>query len=313
MSDLPSEGTLDKPVRLDPFQRLVEVHWVTGGLVTLEVEVLRVSGFFLQVLQPPDISILTSNLTSIAPADYRENPDWYVNKIGEQFVIEEHIVTEDQIENIWVWDAFLINALGDDTGVAAANTNYGTFKLHFEGMQVAYDTQHFGRPLLGDYITYTHPNGHQVTFARGATPLSSAYLQWQAPPDSGGALYSGVVIRTNDTHAIPPVVDLSETESWYWYHTRTQPGQETQRIRQAYLAYFKSDRTISVQLSNFGNVLVANTVKYTLRGYPDGTSFTVSEGHIAPNPPMDPRWERTATIPAASDVTLVFTASGAAP
>lgn len=313
MSDLPGMGSAGNPVRLDPFQRIIEVGWAGGGVVTVELEATFVTGFFMHVLQPEDIFIGTKNLTAIAPADYRDDPDWYVNKIGQPFIIEEHIVTEDELDDIWIWDAFLINALGDDTGVDAGNALYGTFDFHFTGQQIAYDTEHFGRPLLGDYVTHTHPNGHQVTYAKGATPLGTAFIMWQAPPSSGGTLYTGVVIRTSDPNGVPPVQDLSGTESWYWYHTRTQPGQETSRYRQAYLAYFKSDRTISVEYSNFGNVLQANTVKITLKGYPDGTSFTVHEGHITPDPPMDPTWQATETIQAATDVTRVFSASGVTP
>jgi hypothetical protein len=298
----------------EPFywHRIVNVGWRVGGLVAIEVEFLQgVSGFFLQVTQPIDIIVLTSGLTSIVPADYRDDPQWYANRVSEPFVIEEHVVIEDPIDNIWVWDRFLINALGDDSNLAASISLFGPFDLHYEGMQVAYDTSHFGRPLLGDYVQYTHPNGHTVTFARGATPLSEAFIQWQAPPESGGSLYTGIVIRSSDPNGIPPIVDLSNTESWYWYHIASTEGDDVIRVRQAFLVYFADDRTQQVSLSNFANVLAANTVKYTMRGYPVGTSFTSSEGHIMPDPTtIVPTWEKTATIPAETDVTIVFNASG---
>ncbi len=297
----------------EPFywHRIVNVGWGGGGVVALEVEYLQgVSGFFLEVLLPESIFVLTSNLTSVAPADYKDNPDWFAARFFEQFVIEEHIVTEDDIDDIWIWDAFLINELGDDSGVAEANALYGSFKLHFAGMQVAYDTAHFGRPLLGDYVEYTHPNGHVVTYAHGATPLSEAYIQWQAPAESGGALYTGIAIRTSDANGVPPIVNLSGTESWYWYHLGSSAGSEVNRVRQAFLVYFANDRTLSAALHNFANVLAANTVKYTMRGYPAGTSFTISEGHITPTPTIAPTWEATETLPAEVEVTKVFNASG---
>lgn len=297
----------------EPFfwHRIVNVGWGGGGVVAIEVEYLQgVSGFFLEVLLPESIFVITSNLTSVAPADYKDNSDWFAARFFEQFVIEENVVTEDPIDDIWIWDRFLINPLGDESNLAASIALFGPFKLHYAGMQVAYDTTHFGRPLLGDYVTYTHPNGHTVTFARGATPLSQAFIQWQAPPESGGTLYNGIVIRQSDPHGVPPVVDLSNTESWYWYHTASSAEHTVNRVRQSFLVYFANDRTISAALHNFANVLAANTVKYTMRGYPAGTSFTISEGHITPTPMITPTWEATETLPAEVDATRVFNASG---
>ena len=309
-----SYGSVARPVSLDYFQRIIEVGWPRGGLVVLEVEILQgVSGFFFEVLSPDDVFVGSRFLTTITPTDYRDDENWFAERVGEPFVIEEHIVTQDEINDIWIWDAFLINELGDDTGVEEGVRQFGQFDLHFEGMQVAHDTQHFGRPLLGDYVEYVHPNGHRVTYAHGATPLSQAYIQWQAPASSGGTLYTGVVIRPSDPNGVPPVQDLSNTESWYWYHLGSSPGAEVNRVRQSYLINFASERTISAAINNFANVLPDNTVKYTLRGYPDGTSFTVADGRITPDPPETAAtWEETGTVPSSFDgIIKRFGATGA--
>lgn len=306
-----SYGSVDRPVSLDPFQVIREVHWGGGGVVIVEAEFLQGVQFFaVNVLAPEDITVLSFGGNEVVATDYQNDTNWYANRIGDYFVINEHILWEDELTDIWIWDAFLINALGDDTGVDDAVRIYGDFDLHFEGMQVAYDTEHFGRPLLGDYITHTHPSGHKVTYANGATPLGLAYIQWQAPPESGGTLYSGIAIRPSDPRGVPPLQDLSGTESWYWYHLGHAPQAEVVKVRQSWLVYFKADRTGVAELFN-GAITLPETCAYSIKGYPDGTGFDIHEAHATAKNGVLPTWQVSGTIPATFDGQVKkFTSAG---
>lgn len=313
MSDLPVMGSLARPVRLDIFQRIIEVHWSVGGVVVVEIEYVPGQAA-VSVLAPENVFISTSGLAEITPADYKDNPDWYANRVGEAAVIKEGIILQDEISDIWVWDAFLINEVGDDDGVAAATAAYGPVDLHYVGAQVAHDTQTFMRPVLGDWVQHTHPNGHSVTYAHGATPLTEAYLAWQQPEDAGGNLYNNVVVRPNDPNGVGTVESLATSESWYWYHLGSVPGSEASKVRQAWLIYFASDRTQSAELRTIPSGL-SEDVSYSIRGYPTGTSFDVADGHITPQPGPDdiiisPRWEILATVPAAVEEVKTFSATG---
>lgn len=301
----------------EPFfwHRIVNVGWA-GGVVVVEAEyLLGVTFISVDVISPPDIVTSTdSGLTEILASDYQNDVAWYAKKVGQFETIQVGVVLEDDITDIWIWDAFLINGLGDDSGVAEGDALYGPFKLHYAGMQVAHDTAHFGRPLLGDYVEYTHPNGHVVTYANGATPLSEAYIQWQAPPESGGTLYTGVVIRTNDPNGIPPAQDLSGTESWYWYHLGSAAGSNTDKIRQSWLVYFKNDRALQAALFLAGAVPVTlpdGIVNYNIRGYPDGTEFDISAGHIVPKSLGTlAKWEASGSVPLGETALITFGPSG---
>lgn len=296
-------GSVAKPVSLDHFQRIVGVGWAAGdGVVVVEAEFLQgVQFVFVNVLSPPNIFVGTISGTEILFADYRDNPNWYAMKVGEQFVIQENIKWEDELNDIWVWDALLVNTLGDNTGVEEGNNLYGQFKLHFEGMQVAYDTEHFGRPLLGDYIIYTHPNGHKVTYANGATPLGLAYLGWHSP--FGGGDTTGIVIRTSDPNGFLGPENLSNTESWYWYHLRHAPGSEVNKIRQSWLIYFNKDRTHSAELYQAA-IAFPEITYYNIRGYPVGTDFNIHEGYITPKDGRPALWEILESVPAGYDGTI---------
>lgn len=322
-------GSRDKPVSLDHFQRIVEVGWAGGGMVVIEVEILQgVSGFAVNILAPstgdefigtePDHPIITPELYR------REDNPWYIQRVGQPEVIEENIITQDEINDIWIWDGWYVGTLPSSSGdpdrereaneaaVAQGNLLWGPFKLHFEGMQVAYDVLTFMRPMLGDFVEYTHPNGHKVTYAHGATPLGTGYVAWRRPAEIGGEEYFGIVVRPGTPGGFPePPQSFATTESWYWYHLGSSPGADVNRIRQSYLAFFRSDRTISAELRNFGNVLLDNTVKYTLKGYPDGTSFVTSQGRCEPEPAIPPLWETTGTVPSLFDGQIIrFGAKG---
>lgn len=320
-----TEGSRDRPLNVNDhlFGPIIEeVHWVSGGIVVVELEFLQgISGLVVSVVNPENTFIPTdSRFTEIFPEDYRDDENWYAKKVGPVGLVQEGIITQDEINDIWIWDQYLIRGATDDPDSTARaledlNNRFGQFKLHYEGMQVAWDTEHFGRPLLGDYITYTHPNGHKVTYAHGATPLSIGYIAWRSPVGNGE--YNGVVIRPNDPNGFPePPQNFSNTNSWYWYHLGTAPAAKVDKVRQAYLIYFKSDRTITAEIFNaFVNTL-PEPQSYKLRGYPDGTAFDVSEGHINPKPGPDdvvipPLWEVSESTPGTIEGRLkLFNAQG---
>lgn len=324
----PIYGSVARPVSLDPFQRIVEVGWAGGGLVTIEAEFLQgVSGFIINILNPEGNNVGTmQGLSTVTPADYRdEEMNWLINRVGEPHVIQADIVTQDEINDIWFWDGFYIGALPssisdpvlsqrqreiNEEAVEDGNRMFGPFKLHFEGMQVAYDVQTYKRPVLGDIVLYTHPNGHQVNYSHGATPLGIAYSAWKRPIDIGGEEFFGLVIRTSDPGGFPnPPADLSNTESWYWYQLRSSPGATVDKVRQSYLAYFKSGHLVSAEIRNEPQVM-PDTIKVTLKGYPDGTTFTISEGKINPDPTQAPKWQYSESFPSSMAMNKRFAAGG---
>lgn len=299
----------------EPFfwHRIVGVGWASGGVVVLEVEYLQgVTFVSVNVNIPPDIFVGTnSSYTEILASDYHNDSDWYAQKVGAFEVIQEDVVLEDDINDIWIWDGFVINPVGDTTGVSGGITSFGPVDLHFVGMQVAYDTATFNRPLLGDYVTHTHPNGHQITYAHGATPIPEGYITWTQP--GSGTVYNGVVVRTSDPHG-SNLTDFADTESWYWYHLGSHAGSKTDKIRQAWLVVFANDRTIEAELNLAAPVpgtLPDGIVKYDIRGYPDGTEFDISEGHITPKPPgTTPKWQTSGSFPLGETGLIKFNASG---
>lgn len=300
----------------EPFfwHRIVNVGWASGGVVVLEVEFLQgVTAIAVNVLSPSDI-FTSSNpgFTEILKSDYQNDENWYAKAVGDFETIQTGIILQDEITDIWVWDAFLINPLGDDTGVAEGNATFGPFDLHFAGMQVAHDTAVFNRPELGDWVEHTHPNGTSVIYRQGATPLAEAFISWQQP--GTGTIFNGVVIRPDDPNGVPPVEDLSGTESWYWYHTTTSEGSDTDKIRRSWLVYFATNRTIRAELrlaAAIPSTLPDGIVNYNIRGYPDGTEFDIADGHITPKPPgVAASWETTGTFPVGAEGVVVFNASG---
>lgn len=315
MSDRPPYGSESNPVRLGPYKRIVEVGWNVGGIVIVEVEyIIGLDRPKVNVLAPEeydDHGINTSDLDTITPEDYE---DWFVvHTVGSvsstegDFIVEPDIVWQDELNDIWIWDAFLINALGDDTGVEAGNISYGPFKLHYEGMQVRHDVKTFQRPVLGDYIEHTHPNGNKVVYAHGATPLSRAFSSWKSP--SGVDWPSGYVIDPSDPGGYPePPQDLSNTESWYWYHLGHAGGQTVNRVRSSWLVHFDAEHVESAELVQDGFQSV-RPVSYTLTGYPLGTTFEVKDSRVTakPNPdgtPVMPTFQVSESVPGTQFGTL---------
>lgn len=305
MSDPPPYGSEANPVRLDHFKRIVEVGWSSGGLAVVEVEyIIGLDRPEVNVLSPEeydDHGVNSSSLSVITPEDYE---DWYVvrtagsdlEETGGHFTVEDNIIWEDELHDIWVWDAFLVNTIGDDTGVEEGNALHGPYKLHYEGMQVRHDVKTFGRPQLGDFVEHTHPSGHKVTYAHGATPLSRAFSSWLAP--WGTDWPGGYVIDPSEPGGYPsPPQDLSNSESWYWYHLRSAGGQTVTRVRTSWLVHFDSEHVKSAELAQDG-FQALREVHFRVRGFPLGTSFTVSEARVTPIPPeLEPTYTIDETVP----------------
>ena len=308
----PTQGNADKPLDIDDyvFGPLVEeVHWLTGAVVIVEVTAVEIKPYQVVVTNPVEWFDDNFGGTEIHEDDYKEG---FVFNLGIGFGIGVQVVVEDQLTDIWIWDGFFIGALGDEpfngNQVNSGTAGFGySPPIHLTGQQVAYDTSHFGRPFLGDYVTHTHPNGSSTVYANGYTALGSAYVAWHGDSED----FTGVVIRPSDPHGFPePPADLSGTEAWYWYRVVTRAEQRASVIRRSFLVNFRKDFSIEAELQDFAMALDYST-EWSIKGYSVGTAFTIADGRATPIGDVAPKFSSSGSVDGNHTGTIQrFTGSG---
>lgn len=302
------EGSITRPYRQTLFSRLREVHWTSGGVVIVEVKAPETKFYEVAILDPPDNFLDSSSNPTIVEADYAEHFGISIGLVGS----EGTVVVEDELTDVWIWDGFVIGELGDEPAngiaVAAATASFGYApSFHLTGQQIAHDTSHFGAPMLGDYVTHTHPNGSAQVYSNGYTALGTAYSGWHGP----GGDFTGYTIRPDDPNGFPePAQDLSNTESWYWRRITTRPQSTAAVLRRSYLVNVRQGWTRLAELRDVGSLLDYPT-EWSIRGFPQGTGFTVADGVATPVGPVLPRFEASGVEAGGHDGTIrKFNGSG---
>lgn len=272
--------------------RIVNVGWASGAVVIVQVTAAEIKFYDVTVLNPPDVFEGFFNGASIAESDYQDDFVLQITPPGN----EGSVVVEDEIHP-WLWDGFLIGDIGDDftAGIASGTAFWGyPPNLHLVGAQVAHDTQHFpgGPPRLGDYVTHTHPNGSGVLYASGYTALSSAYLSWHGPNGD----FTGYVIRPSDPNGFPePPADLSNTEAYYWYRVTTRAAREAALLKKSFLVNIRKDFVQLAELQDF-TVMLDHPLEWSIRGYPQGTAFSILDGVMTPVGGVKPKFEASGSV-----------------
>lgn len=317
-------GSKDNPARSDLFTRIVGVGWGGQGLVTVEMEYIpALNQYRVGTLSPPDINhdgdlsnavrSIPETVTTVLKDDYKDD---YIIDAGTRTELAT-IVWEDDINDIWVWDASYVGANPDEMddlaqadreriinehAVAQGTRDYGHEpQIHLKEMQVAWNTVEFGRPVQGDWVYHTHPNGTRTLYARGYTPLSRFCSEWEQPYSHN--IFNGIVVRPSDPGAVQDsLFDSSlpelNCEAWYWYHIGHHPGQTVKKYRRCLLVQFKADKTKSAVIDSTEASTAPEATKLVLKGYPIGTEFHIIQSRFEPIGDVIPTWQLTETFPA---------------
>lgn len=285
----------------EPFfwHRIVNVGWASGGVVIVEVTALETKLYVVRVTSPEVEFLDFFGGTTISEEDYQESYGMRLNSI---FSTGEEVLAEDSVD-IWTWDGFFTGTAGDEpfnsSQVAAGTALFGYAPpLHLIGEQV--ERTHFNPPFghvaLGNVVTHTHPNGHQVTFRQGYTAITHGPT-WV---DDG----NGNDIPVGDN-------DFSGTESWYWYRVNATDEVFNAMRRQSYLINFAKDFSRRAELRDFAAVLPAS-LSWNIRGYPSGTSFNTPENQlVTPIGDVQPTFSASGTVAEThDDVIRAFNGAG---
>jgi hypothetical protein len=260
-------GSVARPVSLDHFQVIREVHWDTGrvGIVTIEYSELNRYG--VEAIIPIDgmtDGFSGSEGTIIRKDDYKEKQILSLPISGNKGTIH----TEDEISPVYIGDAFTSSS-GYVTH-PASNGKYIGLEQHQD--IVADLTASIGRApdldVIGALITpinatYTHPNGHTVTYISGWTSITFS----------------------------PPDFDWTDTASAVWYHASSIPAQEAVILQKAWLVNFASRKVNDVLTPYITEAGIRATsmsmsfdAKYKLEIYSSGTEFKLNaDGTVTAN------------------------------
>jgi hypothetical protein len=260
-------GSVDRPVRLDLWTRIIEVGWGGGGTVIVEVTAPETKFYDVSVTSPADefFGFDFYSEPSITDEQYKEVFGYEIGITGN----DGEVIVETEITDIWIWEGFYIGALGDDENNAEAVAN-GTAlfgyapNIHLSGQQVKRNqlTPPYGSYLLGDVQEHIHPNGTSQKYYSGYTALSNGPQY-----DSFGQPFGDF--------------DYSTSESWYWYHVGSRPPSYAAIIRKSYLINFRSGFSKVAELRDFASNL-AHPTQWSIKGYPGTTDFNIAEGRMTP-------------------------------
>lgn len=244
----------------EPFfwHRIVNVGWSTGAVVIVQVTAPETKFYDVFSVDPPEgFTDIFGGLT-VTEEDYE---DHFILRMGDVGSAGE-VVTETALDDIFIWDDWIgVVPIGTDISEQIALKNAGTGygpNLHFIGQGVKTNPTvdpTIGAPetaALGDIKEHTHPNGSTVSYR------------------------SGYTLVTNDNGFI-----YSNMETWYWHRITTRPAQTAAILRRSFLVNHRKDFVRVGELFDFVNAL-DSPLEWSIRGFPQGTSFTVSGGVMTP-------------------------------
>jgi hypothetical protein len=263
-------GSVDRPVSLDHFQVIREVHWVSGriGIVTIKYDELN--RYDVQSIVPPDgvtEGLAGDHITAgyiVKKDDYKEKQILALPIVGSMGTLH----AEDEISPTYVG-----NGSTTVSGYVTKENDQGkTPGLDIFHEAVASLSNTFGRPpdmsVIGAIIeavftTHTHPDGSKVTYISG----------W-----------------TSKTFTLPDF-DWTDSASAVWYTVGSIPAREAAILQQSWLINFSSRNVDGVKtpyitragIHATSGALQFNTT-YSLQMFQFGTEFTLkSDGTVEAN------------------------------
>lgn len=260
-------GSVARPVSLDHFQVIREVHWSTGRVGIVTIEYSELNQYTVEAVIPADGLIDNFNGnegTIIKKDDYKDKQILNLPLRGNKGSIH----TEDEINPIYVTDAFT-----ESSGYVtrpASNGHYIGLEQHQQIVEEF--TNSIGRPpeldVIGALIvpiisTHTHPDGHTVTYTSGFTSVTFT----------------------------PPDFDWSDTASAIWYHASSIPAGEAAILQRSWLVNFSTRKVNDIDvpyiteagIRAFSGSMSFDT-NYKLELYSFGTEFRLNaDGTVTGN------------------------------
>lgn len=281
-----SYGSNDRPVQLDHFQTIREVHWNAGGMVTVEMVYIQ-SLTFVRLWSPENVFPKTDTPSgaTLGPDDYKSEYVIYPTSISHD---EGQWLAEDEI---FPWVA--------DYHVVIPGPNSADFRQEDKDSAIA-----IGRSITGydpnidlvgavpvfNQITVTNPDGSHLSYYNGYTPKNPWWFftdeRGQKDPyhDSDNIMYDYAALDNDGIN--------DHSESLVWYRQLDVPPRYYEKVKQCWLFNFSPDKM------KIGRIIATGPGSpgdYTLRGYQFGTVFTFNaDGTItakkADGTPATPVW-----------------------
>ena len=244
-------GSVDRPVMLDHFHRIREVHWSSGivGIVTIDYD--QLNSFNVLVDDPAEASADGTIEFGPIPATKED----YENKFILDSVNPEvtgSIVLETEIPDTWFIEAEVLGPIDDRFGNVQDAVNGLTAELGFPPQ-----IHVIGGKIIYDKQIVTQPNGHQVEYFNG--------------------FHSAATVDG---------FDFSNSQNYGWYTVRTIPEYDGSIFRRSWLVNFNK-KVVSGKIT-MGSGSIAYINKYSLKTYPYGTKFIWSGGVWSPENPPPP-------------------------
>jgi hypothetical protein len=207
----------------------------------------------------PDVGFPGWDAGTLTEADYGDEYELAMEQIGDAG--DTGIISENQIDNVWLVDGFVIGAFGDDFSayVADGTAAFGyPPNIHVTHAQIQFTNS-----------TVLQPDGHSVSYISGYEEITSA----------------------------PPDFDFTGSEEYAWYRITTIPAMTAHLFRRSWLVNFKFGKTKRAEIF-CGVVGFADVAtQYTLKIYKSGTAFIVgSDGTLLPDPATEPLISQSGSV-----------------
>lgn len=276
------QGSVEFPVQLDHYQKVVEVGWPQGRIATVAIEA-EVNHARVDILDPSAVDfdrlktfVFDGEHNTLTVDDYK---DYRLVTIANIAQIST-VVVENAIPNVVVGDGMVAGDAhysGNPIAIAQFDQEIADVSAQIgRGPDASIEPGTFNTV----FNSITQPNGHVVTYIDHYDfPITST----------------------------PPDFDWTEWDTYLWWHTTTIPEQRVDIIRQSWLVNFgkKNDDpakvSVAAVVNHIASSLPSETVKFEIKIYPHGNEFTRNpDARLVPTKPnLQPTVEASGTVSAA--------------